>query len=67
VSSGRRLFAINFARPSAVPPVNRPIIEPACDASVTLPDNAKAGETIRCCGQTYRLTFEFGAFAEEDV
>jgi hypothetical protein len=26
----------------------------------TLPDNVKPGDTIRCCGRTFRLTFEYG-------
>jgi hypothetical protein len=39
---------------------------PVCDESVTLPPDVKAGDTIRCCGKTYRLTFEYGAFAAEE-
>ena len=38
---------------------------PACDEVITLPDDVKPGDTVRCCGQTYRLTFEYGAFAAE--
>ena len=38
---------------------------PECDEVMTLPEAAKAGDTISCCGRTYRLTFEFGAFAAE--
>jgi hypothetical protein len=38
---------------------------PACDEIITLPDGVKPGGTVRCCGQTYRLTFEYGAFAAE--
>jgi len=38
---------------------------PACDEVITLPDDVKPGDTVRCCGQTYRLTFEYGAFATE--
>jgi hypothetical protein len=37
----------------------------ACDEVITLPDDVKPGDTVRCCGQTYRLTFEYGAFAAE--
>jgi len=34
---------------------------------VTLPDDVKPGDTVRCCGRTYRLTFEYGAFAAEET
>jgi len=40
---------------------------PECDEVVTLPEDVKPGGTIRCCGQTYRLTFEYGAFAAEEM
>ena len=40
---------------------------PACDEVVTLPDDVKPGDTVRCCGRTYRLTFEYGAFAAEET
>jgi hypothetical protein len=40
---------------------------PACDEVVTLPARAKAGDTIQCCDRTYRLTFEYGAFAAEET
>ena len=43
----------------------RGIAGPACDEIITLPEDVKPGDTVRCCGQTYRLTFEFGAFAAE--
>jgi hypothetical protein len=32
---------------------------------VTLPEDVKPGDRIQCCGRTYRLTFEYGAFAAE--
>jgi hypothetical protein len=32
---------------------------------MTLPEDARPGDTIRCCGRAYRLTFEYGAFAAE--
>jgi Zn finger protein HypA/HybF involved in hydrogenase expression len=38
---------------------------PRCGDVVTLPEDAKAGALIRCCGRSYRLTFEYGAFAAE--
>jgi DNA-directed RNA polymerase subunit RPC12/RpoP len=38
---------------------------PDCNEVVTLPEDAKPGDTIFCCGRTYRLTFEYGAFAAE--
>ena len=40
---------------------------PKCDEVMTLPEGAKPGDTIRCCGRTYRLTFEYGAFAAEEA
>lgn len=40
---------------------------PACDELLTLPETAKAGDTIDCCGRRYRLTFDFGAFAAEEL
>jgi hypothetical protein len=38
---------------------------PECDEVVTLPEDVKPGDTIECCGRTYRLTFQYGAFAAE--
>jgi len=38
---------------------------PACDELVTLAEDAKAGDLIECCGQRFRLTLEYGAFAAE--
>jgi len=32
---------------------------------LVLAETAKAGDRIECCGQNYRLTFEYGAFALE--
>jgi hypothetical protein len=40
---------------------------PACDEVMTLPDDVKAGDAVHCCGRTYRLTFEYGAYAAEEV
>lgn len=34
---------------------------------MTLPDDAEAGDLIECCGRPYRLTFEYGAFAAEEL
>jgi hypothetical protein len=36
---------------------------PACEEVITLPDDVKPGDMVRCCGRTYRLTFEYGAYA----
>jgi len=36
---------------------------PDCDEIMTLPEGTKPGDTIQCCDRTYRLTFEYGAFA----
>ena len=38
---------------------------PACDELITLRNDVKPGDTVRCCGQTFRLTFDYGAFAPE--
>ena len=38
---------------------------PDCDEIITLPEDARAGDTASCCGRTYRLSFEYGAFAAE--
>ena len=40
---------------------------PDCGQLVTLLDGAKAGDLIECCGRRYRLTFEYGAFAAEEL
>ena len=39
---------------------------PACDQILVLPETAKPGDLIECCGRHYRLTFEYGAFAAEE-
>ena len=38
---------------------------PDCERTVTLPEEARAGDLIECCGRRYRLTFEYGAYAAE--
>jgi len=38
---------------------------PACDQILVLPETAKLGDLIECCGRRYRLSFEYGAFAAE--
>jgi Zn finger protein HypA/HybF involved in hydrogenase expression len=40
---------------------------PTCNEGLTLPEGAKAGDVIACCGRRYRLTFEYGVFAAEEV
>lgn len=40
---------------------------PDCDDVMTLPEDAKPGDVVSCCGRTYRLTFEYGAFAAETM
>ncbi len=40
---------------------------PNCDKLLTLPADAKAGDMVECCGRGSRLTFEYGAFAAEEV
>jgi len=40
---------------------------PECDEVVALSDDVKPGDAIQCCGRTYRLTFEYGAYAAEEA
>ena len=40
---------------------------PTCDEVVTLADDVKPGDTVQCCGWTYRLTLEYGAFAAQEA
>jgi Zn finger protein HypA/HybF involved in hydrogenase expression len=40
---------------------------PDCDELLTLPEGTTAGDLIECCGRSYRLTFEYGAFAAEPL
>ena len=39
---------------------------PNCEKLLTLPEDAKPGDTVECRGRSYRLTFEYGAFAAEE-
>ncbi|MGH7374849.1 MAG: hypothetical protein ACREJY_11540 [Candidatus Rokuibacteriota bacterium] len=38
---------------------------PNCERVIVLPEDAKAGDAVECCGGRYHLTFEYGAFAAE--
>ncbi len=38
---------------------------PSCDLEITIPDDAKPGDIIRCCSKDFRLTYEFGSYALE--
>jgi uncharacterized paraquat-inducible protein A len=38
---------------------------PDCEQVTTLPEDARPGDMVSCCGRTYRLSFEYGAFAAE--
>ena len=40
---------------------------PVCDTLLTLPEGVRPGDLVSCCGRDYRLTFEYGAFAAEEV
>lgn len=40
---------------------------PACEEVMPLPDAVKPGDMVECCGRTYRLTFEYGAYAAEEA
>jgi len=38
---------------------------PLCDKKLEIPEDAQPGDTMNCCGQTFRLTCEFGVYALE--
>lgn len=40
---------------------------PDCGQLLTLPEDAKPGDFVECCGRRYRLTFEYGAFAADEL
>ncbi len=40
---------------------------PDCERTTTLPEDVKAGDVIECCSRSYRLTFEYGAYAAESL
>ena len=40
---------------------------PKCNESIALPEDVKPGDVVSCCGRSYRLSFEYGAFAAEEA
>lgn len=38
----------------------------ACQRDVEVPEEARPGDALTCCGRIYRLTYEFGAWALEE-
>jgi len=40
---------------------------PLCGQMLEAPEHARAGDTMTCCGWTFRLTYEFGAYALEEA
>ncbi len=38
---------------------------PLCEHKLEVPQDARPGDTLSCCGKTFRLTYEFGAYALE--
>ncbi len=38
---------------------------PSCDKKLEVPEDAQLRDTMSCCGQTFYLTYEFGAYALE--
>ncbi|HXG17475.1 MAG TPA: hypothetical protein VNN62_00170 [Methylomirabilota bacterium] len=38
---------------------------PLCSHMLEVPEYAKAGDAMTCCGRTFRLTYEFGTYALE--
>ena len=40
---------------------------PTCHEVITLPEGVRPGDVVSCCGRDYRLSFEYGAFAAEEL
>jgi endogenous inhibitor of DNA gyrase (YacG/DUF329 family) len=38
---------------------------PICGQILEVPEHARVGDTMTCCGRTFQLTYEFGAYALE--
>ncbi|HEV8716150.1 MAG TPA: hypothetical protein VGX03_25410 [Candidatus Binatia bacterium] len=38
---------------------------PLCNQMLEVPEHARPGDIMICCGQTFRLTYEFGTYALE--
>ena len=38
---------------------------PLCNQMLEVPEHARAGDMMTCCGRTFRLTYECGAYALE--
>lgn len=38
---------------------------PLCDKKFEVPEEARPGDVMTCCGRTFRLTYEFGTYALE--
>ncbi|HZA52661.1 MAG TPA: hypothetical protein VE616_00315 [Candidatus Udaeobacter sp.] len=36
---------------------------PTCDRVMEVPNGFQVGDSIKCCGEKYVLTYEFGAYA----
>ena len=45
-------------------PVHR-VSCPLCSQRQEVPEDARPGDTMTCCGRTFRLTYEFGTYALE--
>lgn len=39
---------------------------PACQREVEVPEGARPGDLLACCGGAYRLSYEFGAWALDE-
>jgi len=40
---------------------------PSCGRLVELPDGLRPGDTVKCCGGEYRLTYEFDSYALKET
>ena len=40
---------------------------PSCDRLIEVPEGLGPGDTLSCCGDEYRLTYDFGAYALEKM
>jgi len=36
---------------------------PSCDRVMEIPENLGPGDSLKCCGKEFILTYEFGAYA----
>ena len=39
---------------------------PSCDRVMEIPEGLGPGDSLKCCGKEFTLTYEFGAYALEE-